>query len=247
MKKPILINSISNIVNEFETFILDQWGVMHDGKKVYKHAVDCINKLYSLGKNLIMISNSSKKKYSIIKNIKSLGYNYEYFTEILSSGQLIWEELKKPTLSWSKKLGKNCYHLPSNHSKLENSFLQGINRNIVNNIDSADFILGSSVKSKITTLDYVPILKNAINKKLPFVCANPDYESIEKDSNNIKKICMGTIAKLYEDFGGDVFMLGKPTKLIYQKSIINVNNFGVIVCKNIIFVFSYVFTANRLT
>ena len=199
---------------------------MHNGEKAYSNAIKCINKLNLLEKNLIIISNSSKKKHVISKNLKYFGYNKKHFCKILSSGQVIWEELKNPTLKWIKNLGKNCYHLYSKREKGKNSFFYGLDKNIVSKISEADFILASTVDPSFSTLDYMPILKDAIDKKIPFVCANPDYESVERNKNNEKKICMGTIAKLYEDFGGKVYTLGKPTKFIYEKSVASIVNFN---------------------
>ena len=43
MKNMIILKSLSNIVDKFDTFIIDLWGVIHDGIKAYKHATDCIN------------------------------------------------------------------------------------------------------------------------------------------------------------------------------------------------------------
>ena len=111
MQKPKIINSISEIVNEFDTFFLDQWGVLHDGVRGYKSAINCITKLKKLNKNLIIVSNSSKKKQETISRLKPLGYNKNYFIEVMTSGEMIWQELNNPKLQWSKKLGKNCYHL----------------------------------------------------------------------------------------------------------------------------------------
>lgn len=44
-------------------FILDQWGVMHDGYQAYKNAIECVNELFNKNKKLVIISNSSKKKF----------------------------------------------------------------------------------------------------------------------------------------------------------------------------------------
>ena len=49
------------------------------------------------------------------------------------------------------------------------------------------------------------------------MCANPDYESVESNSNK-PIICMGTIAELYKSLGGEIFVLGKPTLDIYIES-----------------------------
>ena len=41
MKK---IKSIEEIINDYDNFIIDQWGVMHDGTFGYKHAINSINR-----------------------------------------------------------------------------------------------------------------------------------------------------------------------------------------------------------
>ena len=48
------IEFISKIVEKYDVYILDQWGVMHDGSVGYSHAVNCINKLAQLKKKLII-------------------------------------------------------------------------------------------------------------------------------------------------------------------------------------------------
>ena len=60
----IKINSISDIVDRYDNFIIDQWGVMHDGTSGYIHAIKTINYLKKKNKNLFIISNSSKRQKS---------------------------------------------------------------------------------------------------------------------------------------------------------------------------------------
>ena len=95
--------------------------------------------------------------------------------------------------------------------------------NFVNKIDDADFILGCTPTSGSNTIDYIPLLTKALEKKLPFVCANPDYESIESDSDKTI-VCMGTIAELYKSLGGEIFVLGKPSLDIYIESTKKIQN-----------------------
>ena len=56
-----IIDSISDIITLYDVFILDQWGVMHDGYKGYDHAVSAVKTLIRENKKLIIISNSSKR------------------------------------------------------------------------------------------------------------------------------------------------------------------------------------------
>ena len=46
-----IINNISEIINKYDVFILDQWGVMHDGYNGYDHAIYSVNQLFKKIKN----------------------------------------------------------------------------------------------------------------------------------------------------------------------------------------------------
>jgi len=225
MKNIIKLKSLSNIVDKYDTFIIDLWGVIHDGKKVYKHAIDCISKLHKLNKKIIIISNSSKSNLITINKLKKLGLNIKMFTKIITSGEVVLEELRSPTFEWSKNLGNKYYHLSNLLEQNKNEFFKKFNKKLVNNINSADFIIASSANPEISVFEYVPFLKKAYEKNLPLICLNPDYESVERNKYNQKSICMGSVGRLYEDFGGEVHILGKPSKYIYEKATKSIDNF----------------------
>ena len=73
------LESIREIINKYEVFILDQWGVIHDGNEGYAHAIRCINYLKANNKKLIIISNSSKRKQTSINRLTILGFNSDLF------------------------------------------------------------------------------------------------------------------------------------------------------------------------
>ena len=75
------IECISKIVDKYDVFILDQWGVMHDGFYGYPHAIDCVNKLVQLKKKLIIISNTSKRKNTTSDQLVKLGFEKNSFPE----------------------------------------------------------------------------------------------------------------------------------------------------------------------
>ena len=54
-----IINSFSTIIDKYDFFILDQWGVMHDGYYGYDNAIKTVEKLIAENKQLIIISNLS--------------------------------------------------------------------------------------------------------------------------------------------------------------------------------------------
>tara|TARA_Y100000590_G_scaffold463446_2_gene630216 strand:+ start:1128 stop:2006 length:879 start_codon:yes stop_codon:yes gene_type:complete len=225
LKKVINIKKLSEIVDQYEIFIIDQWGVIHDGIKGYSFAIECIKKLLLLNKKLIIISNSSKRKQQTVERLPKLGFKKNSFAEVMTSGEIVWQNLYKKKNKLFKDLGNNCYHLSDKTSKDSLKFIDGLNYNFIQNIEEADFILGCTTIPGYKVLDYVPILEKAIEKKIPFICANPDYETVESTSKNLI-ICMGTVAELYKDIGGEVHIMGKPSIEIYKKSMKRFQDFS---------------------
>ncbi len=208
----IKIKSVLEIINKYENFIIDQWGVMHDGENGYKHAIETIDFLEKKNKNLFIISNSSKRQKSSKVNLPKIGFNEKSFISILTSGEMIWNTIHK---KYSKsKIKKKCFHIFDQSKEDGLFFRDGLNLTFVDQISEADFILACTPFAKTKPIDYIPILSKAIDRKLIMYCANPDFETIEKNSNkNI--FCMGAIAEIYKKMGGEIIIQGKPDKDIY--------------------------------
>ena len=212
-----VINSFSEISDKYNVFILDQWGVMHDGHHGYDHAIDAVTHLIYKNKQLIIISNSSKRRISSINRLKDLGFDKNNFIEVMTSGEMIWQELKDFSYKYDFKT-KNCFHIFDSSKEDGKDFRIGLEKfKFIDNIKDADFILACTPFQNTKPIDYIPILKEALEMNLIMFCANPDFVTVEE--NNDKNIyCMGTIADLYDHMGGKVVILGKPSKEIYLKS-----------------------------
>ncbi len=211
-----IINSFSDILDRYDIFILDQWGVMHDGKKGYNHAVNAVDKLIKENKKLIIISNSSRRKINSINRLKDLGFNKSHFIEVMTSGEMIWQDLFNLNDKYGKL--KNCFHIYDFSKEGGLDFRIGLEKfDFKSNIKEADFILGCTPFSNTKPEDYIPILNEALDKNLIMFCANPDFVTVE-NNNKQNVFCMGTIADLYSYMGGKVIILGKPSKEIYLES-----------------------------
>jgi len=224
MNIPTTITRLEEIYDNYDAFILDQWGVIHDGNKGYLNAIKCIEKLYSKKKILTIISNSSRKKEETIMRLPNLGFQSTHFHEVMTSGEMIWLSLKNKNNSEVKNLGKRCFHIYDQTKNEGEIFQKGLEKYIfVKNIEDADFILGCTPFFEKAVVDYIPLLNVAKEKDLLFVCANPDFESLDKKSNSLT-FCMGTIAELYNSLGGKTFLLGKPSIEIYKKTFEKLKN-----------------------
>ena len=153
-----IIDNINNILNLYDVFILDQWGVMHDGSKGYDHAIKAIDKLVEENKKLIIISNSSRRKINSINRLKELGFNKDHFIEVMTSGEMIWQEISTSINNYGSHL-INCFHIydSSNEDGLE--FRNGLEKfEFVSSIKEADFILACTPFKNTKPLDYISIL-----------------------------------------------------------------------------------------
>ncbi len=217
MKK---IKSIEEIINDYDNFIIDQWGVMHDGTFGYEHAFNSINILKSNNKNLFIISNSSKRSKSSIDNLPKLGFKKNSFINTVTSGEMTWQFLKKKFIDENNK--KNCFHIYDEEKEDGLDFRHGLNLNFVEKVEEAELILACTPFVNLQPIDYIPLLEVAYKKEITMYCANPDYETVESNSNN-NVFCMGAIGEIYKKMGGNVIIKGKPDVSIYTETTNQIN------------------------
>ena len=97
---PQLYEGVRDLVNEFDVFLLDMWGVMHDGSRPYDGVLDVVQKLK--GKTLIILSNSSKRRDHSERMLRKLGFDPNDFAQIITSGELAYQMLsgESSSVSW---------------------------------------------------------------------------------------------------------------------------------------------------
>lgn len=216
MSKTKFCQGISDISDSYNAFILDQWGVLHNGEKPYDGVIDCLKELKSRNKFVIILSNSGKRAEENAETLKNLGIGPGLYDAIVTSGEMTWQGLKEQTDGVFKDIGTKCFLLSRGGDR---SIINGLDHiELVNDIEEADFLLisGSDAPEKTLVDYYEPILKAAIRKRLKAICANPDNRALIGNSYTIGP---GMIARRYEDFGGVVSYIGKPHKPIFQHCI----------------------------
>ena len=61
MIEPTFCSGLADIASRYGGFIVDQWGVLHDGARPYPDALDCLARLREAGKRVVLLSNSGKR------------------------------------------------------------------------------------------------------------------------------------------------------------------------------------------
>jgi HAD superfamily hydrolase (TIGR01459 family) len=215
MAKTKFCQGISDISDSYSAFILDQWGVLHNGEHVYEGVIDCLKELKSRKKHIIILSNSGKRAEQNRERLKELGIGPSLYDELVTSGEIAWQGLKDQNEGVFKNIGTKCFLMSRGGDK---SIVEGLDVELVSNIEDADFMMisGSDAPEKTMVNYYEPLLKIAIRKRLKAICANPDSRALIGDNYVLGP---GMIARRYEDFGGVVHYIGKPHKPIFQHCI----------------------------
>ena len=186
--------SFAEIAKLYDGFILDQFGVLHNGKDPLDGALECMSTLVeSMGKKCIILSNtSSPSKTALEKLTTKIGFDKTHFMGAVTSGEEASKYIAKTFGQHDNP--KKCIWFTWNSSNDSSaSFLEQCgNIQPVRKEEDADFIIahGSNVQRSTNEEDIslFPFMQTGDlsgkiettllkcrERDLPMVCANPDF------------------------------------------------------------------------
>ena len=87
---------LEELAERYDAFLIDQWGVMHNGKTAYPKAIECMAKLAERGKKIVLLSNSSRRKGNSMKKLDAMGFASNTVIDVVTSGEMGWCGLAAP-------------------------------------------------------------------------------------------------------------------------------------------------------
>jgi HAD superfamily hydrolase (TIGR01459 family) len=205
------IYGVREIAADYDGFVLDLWGVVHDGVQPYPDVLDCLQAMLDAGKRVVLLSNAPRRAYDVVNRITAIGVPQGLYHAVMSSGEEAWEYLKARDDPFYADLGHRCLHICSDRD-LE--IRHGLDLEYVDNPEAADFILNTGPAGWDDTIeDYAPILATGRARALKMVCANPD---LMVNHGATLALCAGALAVHYEAIGGRVRWHGKPYRSVYE-------------------------------
>lgn len=206
-----LYDGMRELAPHYDGFILDLWGVVHDGVAPFPGVLDCMQRLIGAGKRLVLLSNAPRRADDVIRRIAAIGVPGNHYHGVMSSGEEAWQYLHDRADPFYAALGLRCLHICSDRD-LE--IREGLGLDFVDMPEDADFILNTGPAEWDDTLEtYAPVLHAAAARGLPMVCANPDLVVLHAGK---PALCAGALAEEYERLGGRVRWHGKPHPSVYQ-------------------------------
>ncbi|HCH64883.1 MAG TPA: TIGR01459 family HAD-type hydrolase, partial [Deltaproteobacteria bacterium] len=205
---PRIVDGIHEIAHEYDWFVVDQWGVLHDGYTAHPGAHDCLRALRSIGP-VALISNTSRRVDSARAVLRQLGFSDDLYDACFTAGELAARWLEARTVESAQRLRVFSLLRPPG----VDSLLHTVQVDIVQDVDSADVILVEGTDGGART-QHDATLQRAQERQLPLLCGNPDVRSIQPDGSFLW--CPGAFAEQYAALGGSVFHFGKPRPGIYE-------------------------------
>lgn len=210
MVQPEFITGFGGLVDRFEGFILDQWGVLHNGSTPYDGAIELIEELRRRGKRLVVLSNSGRRAAENATQLQAIGFNPSAFDAIVTSGEVCWQALANKDGSLLGPLGKRCLLLARTGDLVP---VAGLDLELVDDPETADFVyLSWAEQTPERLLQRDRLLKIGPARDLVMVCANPDR--VAPVAGGLIE-APGTFAARYAGAGGRVAFVGKPYRPIY--------------------------------
>ncbi len=205
----LLFKNIFSVVDDYDVFLFDLWGVIVEGEEIYPGVVETINEIITR-KKVFFVTNSPRPTSAALLRIQS--WNINVTTEmVITSGEVARELINNSEATLGITRPK-VYHLGEDRN---DEIMRGLDCEIVHKVDEADMMVLSLARNEgedLTEFDH--LLEHAAASKILVICANPDT-IISKGNSQI--YCPGFFAAKIERKGGKVIYTGKPETAIYEK------------------------------
>jgi HAD superfamily hydrolase (TIGR01459 family) len=216
MAEPAATHAVLGIepwLDRYDAFLVDQFGVLHDGVRPLPGAREALELLKAAGRTVIVLSNSGRRNAPNEARLTRIGLPRALYTAFVGAGEVTWQGLRAgedPTFSG---LGRRCllFTRGGDHSVVDGLPLE------LTDAAAADFVLLAGIDHDAASRSRCAAqLEQALARGLPMLCSNPDLYNIEGEGWVEGP---GTLAARYAAGGGEVRYVGKPWPAIYRMAL----------------------------
>ncbi len=208
---PAKIDNIADLVNKYELFVLDIFGVIHDGNEPYPKMMDALKTIKLAGKQICFLSNAPRRADKAEAVLNKFGIDDDFCDYVLTSGEYAFHHF----VSHSEAGEKFKYYYLG--PEKDRDLLNGSGHQEVSDPTAADFAIATGLDLGQQVSDIADQLEALKAAKLKLYCINPD-KTVHKQSGLVH-ICAGSVAAEYSKMGGEVEYFGKPYQGIYEELI----------------------------
>lgn len=206
------ISGLAEVADDYDLFICDLWGVVHDGVAAYEGTRECLRQLRRRGARVVLLSNAPRLGPSVALHLTEIGVAESLYHRLLTSGEATASSIAASAMGSGSQARPAYFHLGPDRCQPTVDACGG--REVP--IEQAEMIICTGLVDDETEQaeDYRALLRGAVARGLPMMCANPDVV-VMRGERMIP--CAGAVAALYEELGGTVRRFGKPYPEIFDR------------------------------
>ena len=193
------IVGLREIADRFDLFLVDQYGVLHDGVAAYPGAVDGLARIACPGRKAVVLTNSGKGAAANLRRLQALGFADSGLGTVVSSGDVALQQVKNGALG--PRFARGADVCVIGRAGDSYAFSSDDFRLVARPRDAAFLVFAGSDAPRTSPDAYRSMLTAAAHAGVPAICINPDNTMI-RDGTLV--LAPGAIARLYESLGGPV-------------------------------------------
>jgi HAD superfamily hydrolase (TIGR01459 family) len=200
-------SSISSIAPDSRAWLVDIWGVLHNGARAFPAACEACTTFRGRGGIVVLISNAPRPFTAVVPHLTALGVPADAYDTGITSGDVTRGLLE----AWR---GRRVLHIGPERDL---GLFTGLDLPLVA-AETAEIVVCSGLydDTKETPAEYTDLFDRLLARRLPMICANPDVK-VERGGELIW--CAGALAADYQARGGEVIYAGKPHLPIYERAL----------------------------
>lgn len=199
-----ILSSIRPVGQNRKAWLVDIWGVMHNGAVPFAGAVDACRRFRDEGGVVLLLSNSPRTREGLIMQLRQIGVPDDAYDEVVTSGDatrvLIADVGDRPIFHLGPERDRPTF------AGLDVAF---------SSPDACDVVVCTGLfdDETETPADYAAMLADFKARGVRMICANPDL-TVERAGRIV--YCAGALAQSYAEMGGVADLAGKPHRPIYD-------------------------------
>lgn len=211
------LSGVRELAGDFDHFIVDLWGVIHDGSTPYEGVRSALEELRDAGRQVVFVTNASRTHGDIADMlVQRLGIARDLFHAVVSSGDVTRQAIvgRDPALFQGVPPRPRCLHLGAREYV---PWLFELGLDFVDAPRDADVIFATgTMKDEAALRRSTEGLDDAVARDVPLVCTNPDRIVPTPKGFTLGP---GAVAHAYAQLGGRTFLYGKPHAPIYTAAL----------------------------
>ncbi|TIU45147.1 MAG: TIGR01459 family HAD-type hydrolase, partial [Mesorhizobium sp.] len=145
------LDGVAALAERYDVFLLDQFGVLHDGQQPYPGAVEALSALKRAGKTVALISNSGKRAEPNERRLLKLGFEAGSWDHFVSSGEVAWRIFTDMVREGTLRAGTRCLLISRDGDR---SAIEGLPLVLTERGDDAELVLIAASEGDRYDLDH---------------------------------------------------------------------------------------------